>query len=97
MKKSVLIKQRDITDCGAACLASVAAHYKLKLPVSKIRQMAGTDQKGTNALGMLEAAEKIGLTGKGVKGDMEALPTAPVPCVAHVILKNQLHHLPIKF
>ncbi len=27
------IKQRDITDCGAACMASVAANYKLKLPV----------------------------------------------------------------
>ena len=43
------IKQRDITDCGAACLASVAAHYRLGIPVSKIRQLAGTDQKGTNA------------------------------------------------
>jgi len=26
---SIKIKQRDITDCGAACLASIAAHYKL--------------------------------------------------------------------
>jgi len=28
---SIKVKQRDITDCGAACLASVAAHYMLKL------------------------------------------------------------------
>ncbi|HUM88961.1 MAG TPA: cysteine peptidase family C39 domain-containing protein [Prolixibacteraceae bacterium] len=40
------IKQRDITDCGAACLASIAAYYKLRIPVSRIRQMAGTDKKG---------------------------------------------------
>lgn len=33
---NIKVKQRDITDCGAACLASVAAHHKLKLPVSKI-------------------------------------------------------------
>lgn len=26
------VKQRDITDCGAACLASVAAYYHLKMP-----------------------------------------------------------------
>jgi ABC-type bacteriocin/lantibiotic exporter with double-glycine peptidase domain len=28
MNKKILIKQHDITDCGAACLASVAAFYK---------------------------------------------------------------------
>ena len=27
MKKGVKIKQFDITDCGAACLASVCAYY----------------------------------------------------------------------
>ena len=53
------IKQRDITDCGAACLASVAAHYMLNLPVAKIRQWAGTDKKGTNAWGIVTAAKKI--------------------------------------
>ena len=31
--KRTQIKQHDITDCGAACLASVAAHYKLRLPI----------------------------------------------------------------
>ena len=39
------IKQRDITDCGAACLASIAAHYELQLPVARIRQLASTDKK----------------------------------------------------
>lgn len=92
MKKSACIKQRDITDCGAACLASVAAHYELNLPVSRIRQIAGTDQKGTNALGMLEAATKMGFSAKGVKGGMDALPKIPVPAIAHVIIKDLLHH-----
>lgn len=35
MKKSILVKQRDITDCGAACLASVAAYYDLYLSVAQ--------------------------------------------------------------
>jgi len=41
----IAIKQRDITDCGAACLASVAAWYKLALPVARIRQFAGTKER----------------------------------------------------
>lgn len=89
---SIKIKQRDITDCGAACLASVAAHYKLRLPVSRIRQMASTDKKGTNVLGILKASEKMGFTAKGVKGGPDALPQIPLPAIAHVVVKKVLHH-----
>ena len=88
----VKIKQQDITDCGAACLASVAAYYKLKLPIARIRQIAGTDKKGTNLLGLYQAAEKIGFQVKGLKGNMEALLKMPTPCIAHVIVKEALHH-----
>jgi ATP-binding cassette, subfamily C, bacteriocin exporter len=89
---SIKVKQRDITDCGAACLASVAAHYKLELPVSKIWQMASTDQKGTNVLGLIEAATKMGFSAKGVRGEYEALLDVPMPIIAHVIVKKVLHH-----
>ncbi|MBA4299560.1 MAG: peptidase C39 [Cyclobacterium sp.] len=89
---SIKIKQRDITDCGAACLASVAAHYKLELPVAKIRQMASTDQKGTNVLGLIEAATKMGFSAKGVRGEFDALLDVPMPVIAHVIVKKVLHH-----
>ena len=77
------IKQHDITDCGAACLASVAAHYKLRIPIAKIRQYASTDQKGTNVLGMIEAANKLGFQAKGVKGLPESLQKIPKPAIAH--------------
>jgi len=89
---SKIIKQHDITDCGAACLASIAAHYKLQLPIARIRQMAGTDKKGTNLLGMIKAAEKIGFVAKGVRGEFDALYEVPLPVVAHVIVKKVLHH-----
>lgn len=92
MRKEVKIKQRDITDCGAACLASIAAHYKLRLPVSRIRQFAGTDKRGTNVLGLIEAAEKLGFQAKGAKGPFESLFKIPLPAIAHLELKNQLHH-----
>ncbi|NOU16321.1 MAG: peptidase domain-containing ABC transporter [Bacteroidales bacterium] len=88
----VKIKQRDITDCGAACLASVAAHHKLNLPIAKIRQMAGTDKKGTNVLGMIEAAQKMGFHAKGVRGDWDSLFKIPMPTIAHVVVKEVLQH-----
>lgn len=92
MSRPVKIRQRDITDCGAACLASVAAHYRLKVPVSRIRQYAGTDKSGTNLLGLTEAAEKLGFQSRGVKGPLESLQKIPLPAIAHVKLPNGLLH-----
>ncbi|MFN7405653.1 MAG: peptidase domain-containing ABC transporter [Cyclobacteriaceae bacterium] len=89
---SIKVKQRDITDCGAACIASIAAHYKLNLPVAHIRQMASTDKKGTNVLGLLEALEKLGFQAKGVRGEMASLLKIPKPAIAHVIIKEVLQH-----
>ena len=91
-KRKIGIKQHDITDCGAACLASVAAHFGLEMPISKIRQFASTDKKGTNILGLMEAAEKLGLSAKGVKGEYESLFKIPTPTIAHVVVKEVLHH-----
>lgn len=95
MKKT--IKQHDITDCGAACLASVAAHYHLQMPIAKIRQLASTDKKGTNVLGMIEAADKMGLSAKGVKGPFESLLKIPKPAIAHVVVKEVLHHFVVVY
>jgi len=88
----VAIKQHDLTDCGATCLASVAAYYNLTVPVARIRQYASTDKKGTNVLGLIEAANKLGFNAKGVKATFEQLPHVPIPVIAHVIIKNVLHH-----
>lgn len=88
----ITIKQHDITDCGAACLASIAAHFDFQIPISRIRQYAGTDKKGTNVYGLIKAAEKMGFEAKGVRGDFESLFKIPKPAIAHIIVKEQLHH-----
>ena len=99
MKKGTEIKQHDITDCGATCIASVAAYHGLGMPIAKIRQMASTDKQGTNALGLIEAAEKLGFSAKGVKSvnpdgsvKLEPLYKIPKPAIAHMVVKENLLH-----
>lgn len=87
------VKQHDITDCGAACLATISKQYGLKLSISKIREAAGTDKQGTNAYGMIKAAEQLGFTAKGVKGNQDAFFGGfPTPAIAHVIVDGSLLH-----
>jgi len=92
MNKKICIQQHDITDCGAACIASVCAHYGLKFPVAQIRQYAHTDKKGTNILGMIEALNKLGINAKGVRAEFEAFNITTLPVIAHVVIKQVLQH-----
>jgi ATP-binding cassette subfamily B protein len=85
-------KQRDLTDCGAACFAFVCDHYRLRLPLARLRQELGTNQNGTTAAGLVQAATRLGFTAKGVKGPASALPTVPLPAIAHCLIDGRLMH-----
>ena len=92
-KRYVCIKQHDIKDCGAACLATISKQYGLKIPISKIREIAGTDKQGTSAYGLIKAAEELGFSAKGVKGNMENFFSEfPLPAIAHVVVDGSLLH-----
>lgn len=87
------IKQHDITDCGAACLATICKQNGYNIGISKIREIAGTDKQGTNVYGVIKAAEALGFSAKGVKGDKNAFFSEfPLPCIAHVIVDGNLLH-----
>lgn len=93
MKKYYCVKQHDMTDCGAACLATISKQNGYKIGITKIREIAGTDKQGTNAFGVIKAAEQLGFSAKGVKGDKEAFFSEfPLPCIAHVIVDRSLLH-----
>jgi ABC-type bacteriocin/lantibiotic exporter with double-glycine peptidase domain len=92
MHKNIKIKQHDISDCGAACLASVSAYYGFMLPISRIRQYAGTDTRGTNLAGMLDASEKLGFIAKAVRIKKESLNEVPLPAIAHLTIRESWHH-----
>ena len=93
-KNYYCIKQYDQTDCGAACLATIAKYYGLKKTITKIREIAGTDTKGTNALGMVKAAEKVGFEAKVARAEEDELTAElPLPMIAHVNMDGLLHYI----
>lgn len=94
MKKYYCIKQHDYKDCGCACLSTICKTYGLKYPISKIREVAGTDKEGTSALGVIKAAEKLGFSAKGVKANKpeDIFGEIPLPAIAHVVIDNTMLH-----
>jgi ATP-binding cassette, subfamily C, bacteriocin exporter len=90
--KYACVRQYDCSDCGAAALATVALHYRRPIGLEQMRDLAGTDRIGTNMLGLLKAAEKLGFAAKGVKGTYEAIADVPLPAIAHVKTDEGLGH-----
>ncbi len=86
------VKQHTRSDCAAACLVYVARHYGLDISTAMARRLAGTTRSGTTALGLVQAAEKLGLTGKGIRGGPASLASCPLPAIAHVKMPSGRHH-----
>ncbi|HEX5269128.1 MAG TPA: peptidase domain-containing ABC transporter, partial [Gemmataceae bacterium] len=60
-------------------------------------ELAGTDRVGTNLLGLVKAAEKLGFSARAVKGPYEALPEVPLPAVVHVKTEQGLGHFVVLY
>ena len=91
--KYYCIKQHDITDCGAACIATICKQHGKSLSISKIREACGTDKQGTNVYGLVKACKELGFDAKAVKGNEEAFFSEfPLPCIAHVVVNGSLLH-----
>ncbi len=84
MAKLRYVRQDDQSDCGVAALATVAQHYGLTVPVQRLREAAGTDRVGTNLMGLIRAAERIGFVAHGVKGPYDGLTEITLPAIAHI-------------
>lgn len=89
--------QHDETDCGAACIASVAKYYGKKVSINRIRFYAGTDAMGTSGLGIVKGAENLGMSCRGMMSENHELSEdIPFPVICHV-KKDVIDHYVIVY
>ena len=92
------VKQQDATDCAAACLAMVCLHYKKETTITRLRDMMGTDLKGTNLTGLSKCAGQLGFASQAVRVDREGfLSKYTLPAIANVLTKEGLSHFVVIF
>ena len=93
MKKVIVVKQHDLSDCGPACLSSIIQYYGGFVPIEMIRLSSKTNQSGTSAYNLVKAADEFGISTKSYKiDDIKALSEEEFPLIAHVRLKNNFEH-----
>src|SRR4051812_45711848 len=82
------IQQLTPTDCGAACLATVLAYHGKEVPLDELRDAAGIGRDGATAFALLAAGKRFGLTGRGVRIEVEDLPLLEPGTILHWQLKH---------
>lgn len=92
---NICIRQHDVTDCAAACIASVARHYGRDIPLTVIREACGTSSAGTSIKGILDAGRHLGFLATAWKSDDRdtgSLAGIPLPAILHTVNKaGDLH------
>jgi ATP-binding cassette, subfamily B, bacterial CvaB/MchF/RaxB len=77
------ILQTEISECGLACLAMVSSYFGLRTDLASLRLRLGTAQDGMNLKQLIVQANRIGLSARVVKAELNALKHLKAPCILH--------------
>ncbi|HEV7266182.1 MAG TPA: peptidase domain-containing ABC transporter [Falsiroseomonas sp.] len=93
-KRLPVITQAEAAECGLACLAMVAGYHGLETDLGTLRRRVPISAKGMTLHSVLVAAQRLGLTGRGLRLEPEALGQIRLPAILHwdmnhfVVLKS---------
>ncbi len=79
--KTPTILQMQPTECGAACLAMVFAHYGLYKTLDILRGECGVSRDGSKAENLIKVAEKYGFNAHIHQNDVSALKQIALPMI----------------
>ena len=87
-KKFPFIRQQNINDCGATCLAMVCQFYGKRISLEKLRNYSNTTRSGVTTYDIKEALDKLGFENYIVKLSNEEIKKIPLPAILYW---NQKH------
>ncbi|WP_019457385.1 peptidase domain-containing ABC transporter [Acinetobacter sp. GG2] len=93
-RKVPVILQTESSECGLACLAMIAGYYGYESDLLTLRQKYPISQKGATLTTLVKIANKLHLTTRPLKLELDELNQLRLPCILHwdlnhfVVLKN---------
>lgn len=82
-RKIKLIRQAEVAECGLACLAMVSSFYGLDVDLNVLRNRFSASLRGMSLRSIIDVADKLNLSPRPVKVDLEDLPSLKLPAILH--------------
>ena len=86
--RTPVMLQLTQTECGAACLGIVLAHFGRWVSIEELRETCSVGRDGCNAADIVRAAHRYGLETQGWRRQPRQLRNMPLP----MILFWEFHH-----
>lgn len=92
--RKTFVPQVDMMDCGVAALASISRYYGSDYSLAHLRELTKTTKEGTTALGLVQAAKKMGFETRAIQADMSLFEIKDIsyPFIVHVAKDGRLQH-----
>ncbi|HEV3040375.1 MAG TPA: peptidase domain-containing ABC transporter [Candidatus Angelobacter sp.] len=93
-RKLPVIFQTEAAECGLTCLAMVASYHGKAIDLAELRRRFSISLRGTTLAHIIRFADRLDLTGRPLRIELEDLPLLKAPCILHwdmshfVVLKS---------
>jgi ATP-binding cassette subfamily B protein RaxB len=77
------IRQSEAAECGLACLAMIAAYHGQRSDLASLRRRYPVSLKGMTLVGVIDAAERMGLAGRPLRLEPVSLARLRLPAILH--------------
>lgn len=82
-KRTPVILQSEVSECGIACLAMISGYYGLNIDLFNFRERFGSPSQGVSLLSLSHTADRAGLKNRALSLDLDEIHQLKLPCVIH--------------
>lgn len=92
MKSYDYVMQDNNFDCGLASLITCFYNLGFKVPKEEVKKHLKIKDQGIKAYDLVRVSKELGITAKGVRGEVINLNKKDLPCIAHVVKDKSYYH-----
>jgi ATP-binding cassette subfamily B protein RaxB len=94
LRRLPMIRQSEAAECGLACIAMIAGFHGYRTSLTALRAAHPISLKGSTLKSLIEIADRLGLSARPLRVELDSLGKLKLPCVLHwdmnhfVVLKS---------
>lgn len=82
-KRVPFFASSENAECGLACVAMISAYHSSGADLESVRQSTSVSLQGLTARGLVQIADRVGLTSRVLRADLDELRDVSTPAILH--------------